>query len=495
LAASVILSEPGAQLDAEVARLAETEAVLTKAQLEYAPTVETAAEHQLADAMTSAWTTYQTGNQVALMLAKENEDKEATALYQGSVRDQFGKFRTALQADIDFNVKSATAAANHGEQVYHEARTLILVALSGAGLLCLVAGSLIVFGVARPIRRMADSMDLLANGDLAIEVTGIGRRDEVGLLAKALQVFKDNGLALKRMEADQIEQQVRAAAAQKAAMANMADQFEAGVKTVVDAVASSATELRAAALSMTATAEQTSRQSASVAAAIEQTSANVQTVASASEELSASITEISRQVSGSSQVAGQAVDQAQRTGRSVATLAQTAQKIGDVVKLIENIASQTNLLALNATIEAARAGEAGKGFAVVASEVKLLANQTADATHEIQTQIHAIQNATTETVSDIANIGTTIGRLNDTTIAIAAAVEEQGAATGEITRNVHQAADGTQNVARNIANVSSAADETGAAAAQVLGSATELSQQAERLRQDVASFVAAVRAA
>jgi methyl-accepting chemotaxis protein len=246
---------------------------------------------------------------------------------------------------------------------------------------------------------------------------------------------------------------------------------------------------------MSATAEETERQSTAVAAASDQATANVQTVAAASEELSGSIAEIGRQVADSARIAGLAVEEANRTNGQVTALSEAAQKVGDVIRMINDIASQTNLLALNATIEAARAGEAGKGFAVVASEVKSLANQTARATEEIASQIEAIQAATTDTVEAIQRIGGTIGQISEISATIAAAVEQQGAATQEIARNVTEAATGTADVSSNIATVTRAAGETGAAASQVLSAAGELSQQGETLSAEVARFLQNIRAA
>jgi ABC-type transporter Mla subunit MlaD len=271
--------------------------------------------------------------------------------------------------------------------------------------------------------------------------------------------------------------------------------FEQTAGSLVGTVASAATQLRNTAQSLAATTEQTTVQSASVAAAVEQASVNVQTVASAAEELSSSIAEIARQVAQSSAIAGRAVEDAQRTDAIVKTLASGAQKIGDVVGLISSIAGQTNLLALNATIEAARAGDAGKGFAVVASEVKSLANQTARATGDISAQIAEIQGATSEAVQAIESIVQTITELSRIAASIAAAVEEQGAATQEIARNVQEAASGTREVTSHIEGVSRGAQETASAAAQVLGAAGNLSQQAETMRTDVGRFIGAVKAA
>ena len=273
----------------------------------------------------------------------------------------------------------------------------------------------------------------------------------------------------------------------------MIEDFETNVKTVVDQVAAASTEMRATAESMAASSEESVRQSNAVAAAAEEATSNVQTVASASEELSSSISEISRQVSQSSKIAQEAVQEAERTNITVQGLAEASTKIGDVVNLINDIASQTNLLALNATIEAARAGEAGKGFAVVASEVKNLANQTARATEDISSQISAIQDATTGAVDAIQGIGKTIDQVNEIAGTIAAAVEQQGAATNEISRNVQEAATGTQQVSQNIQSVSQAANEAGQGASEVLSAAEELSKQSEVLGNEVDKFLENVK--
>ena len=275
----------------------------------------------------------------------------------------------------------------------------------------------------------------------------------------------------------------------------LAQGFEAKAGQLVGQVASAATELRTTAQSMTGTASEAQHQATNVAAAAEEASVNVQTVAAAAEQLASSITEISRQVAQSAKVAGKAREDARRTDGVVQALSEGAQKIGEVVGLISDIAGQTNLLALNATIEAARAGDAGKGFAVVASEVKSLATQTAKATDDIAHQIAQIQTATKDAVDSIRGIGTTIGEISEIAAGIAAAVEEQGAATQEIARNVQQAAAGTQEVSSNIVGVSKGASDTGAAANQVLGAAGELSKQAEQLRSEVSAFIAGVKVA
>jgi len=492
---SIIVGTGPNQVEADK-NFVEAAAAVRQLRASYEPLITIGTDDErFLKAFDQAWKNYGQTSARVLDALRRGDLEAMEKLYVGDDRVAYNSATSYLANDIEFNVSEGKKAADLGESTYINARMYIILGLVISTFFCIAAGMTIVITVSRPILRMSGAMGRLAAGDLAIDVEGTTRGDEIGLLAQSMRAFKDNGLAVKRLEAEQVEAKHKAEADQKVAMKRMADNFEASVKGVVDAVASSATDLQAAAKSLGSTAEQTTQQSAAVAAAVEQTSANIQTVASASEELTASFGEIGRQVTQSSHIAGQAVDQAAHTSRTVKALAVAAQKIGEVVHLIQGIASQTNLLALNATIEAARAGDAGKGFAVVASEVKALANQTAQATQDIQFQVSQIQTATNETVAEIDSIGGTIGGINETTTAIAAAIEEQGAATSEITRNVQQAAVGSQNVAQNIAAVSIAAGETGAAASQVLDSATALSQQAQHLRSEVANFIAAVRAA
>ncbi len=351
------------------------------------------------------------------------------------------------------------------------------------------------FGIARPIRAMVALLQQLASGDYNADVHSTDRKDEVGDVAKAALVFKDNGLAKIRMEAEQKEAEKRAAVQRKADMLKLADGFEAAIGEIVETVSSASTELEASASTLTTTAERSQEMATTVAAASEEAAANVQSVASASEELSSSVHEISRQVLAASRIAGEAVDQTRSTTGRVGELSKAAARIGDVIELINTIAGQTNLLALNATIEAARAGEAGRGFAVVASEVKALAEQTAKATGEISSQVSGIQSATEYSVGAIRAISTTIERLSEISSAIAAAVEEQGAATQEISRNVQQAALGTQQVSSNVVEVQHGATETGTASSQVLSAAQSLSSDSNRLKLEVDKFLNSVRAA
>jgi methyl-accepting chemotaxis protein len=346
-----------------------------------------------------------------------------------------------------------------------------------------------------PIRGMTGAMGRLAGGDMTVEVPGVGRHDEIGTMASSVQVFKDNMIEAERLRQEQKESEIRNAEMRKAEMRKLADNFEAAVGNIIGTVSSASTELEATATSLTKTAAMTEQLSTGVASASEEASSNVQSVATASEELASSVGEISRRVVESSRIAGSAVDQAGKADGRIAELSQAATRIGEVVKLITAIAEQTNLLALNATIEAARAGDAGRGFAVVAQEVKALAAQTAKATDEISSQIGGMQAATADSVVAIKEVSDTILRISEISSAIAAAVEEQGAATQEISRNVQQAAQGTSEVASSIVDVNRGASETGSASAQVLSSAQSLANESNRLKLEVGHFLDTVRAA
>ena len=370
--------------------------------------------------------------------------------------------------------------------------------LIAAGLILLFAlavSILVARSITGPLRHMTVAMNDLASGNLAVEVPGVGRGDEVGEMAKAVEIFKGNAVARQALEAEQREAATRAASGRKADMNKMANDFEAAVGQIVEAVSSASSQLEVSAGTLTTTAERAQQLTATVAAASEEASSNVQSVASATEEMASSVNEISRQVQASARMAVDAVGQARVTNDRVSELSKAATRIGDVVELINTIAGQTNLLALNATIEAARAGEAGRGFAVVASEVKALAEQTAKATGEIGQQISGIQAATQESVNAIQAISGTIEKLSEISSTIAAAVEEQGAATQEISRNVQQASMGTQQVSANITDVQRGASETGSASSQVLSAAQSLSGDSNRLKLEVGKFLNSVRAA
>jgi methyl-accepting chemotaxis protein len=345
-----------------------------------------------------------------------------------------------------------------------------------------------------PILKMVGAMGQLAGGDHSVAIPATDKKDEIGLMARAVLIFKENMIKAREL-AEKEAEAISARVARAARVNELTETFDANISTVLRSVASASTELQATASSMTATAEETSNQATAVAAATEEASTNVQTVAAASEELASSVTEISRQVAQSAAIAQKAVGEADRTNATVQGLFKDAASIGDVVKLISEIASQTNLLALNATIEAARAGEAGRGFAVVASEVKSLAEQTAKATDQIGAQVSSIQNSSSEAVTAIKGISATINEMSEIASAIAGAVEEQGSATQEIARNVQQAALGTGEISANVAGVQQAAGDTGAAAHQVLQASSELSLQSETMRSHVETFLSNIKAA
>jgi len=345
-----------------------------------------------------------------------------------------------------------------------------------------------------PLAKVRTALETLGAGRRDVEVPYLNRQDEIGAMAKSVQVFKDSITETERLRVEQETAKQRTDAERRQAMLGLAQRFEGTVGGIVGDVGRSATELQTTARAMTVNAEEASRQAAAVATASDHTTGSVQTVAAATEELSSSIREIGSQVTESTHIVGTAVAQAGDTTAKMQGLSDAAQKIGDVVRLINDIAGQTNLLALNATIEAARAGEAGKGFAVVASEVKTLATQTAKATEEIASQIRAIQDATAESATAIQEIAQTINRVNEISTTIASAVEEQGSATAEISRSIQQAADGTVQVSTSITSVTRVAQQTGDAAGLVLSSAEALSKNGAVLKTQVDAFLRELRA-
>jgi methyl-accepting chemotaxis protein len=407
-------------------------------------------------------------------------------------------FRTIepVLEEIEKNVAQRYVAAQAAEESTRASIKLWMWVALGCSIL-LVGGVSFFTGrsISIALIAMVRSMTGLAAGNTSVVIPGVGREDEIGEMAGAVAVFRSNMAEADRLRAEQADADARGRAQRKADMQRLADGFESAVGEVIEIVSSAATELEASSNTLTQTAERGNSLATAVAAASEEASANVQSVSSASEELTSSVSEISRQVQESARVADVAVEQAQRTNARVAELTKAASRIGDVVELINTIAGQTNLLALNATIEAARAGESGKGFAVVAAEVKALAEQTAKATGEISQHIGAIQTATEDSVGAIKEIGDTIARMSEISSTIAAAVEEQGAATQEISRNIQHAAQGTSEVSANIGDVQRGAGETGAASAQVHSAAQSLSQESNRLKSEVARFLESVRAA
>jgi methyl-accepting chemotaxis protein len=413
-------------------------------------------------------------------------DGHSAAILLGQIKDYSGGPVAVLELAKDTTEYEAAKASALRNLMLAAAVILLL-----AGLGALLLGR----GLSRPIAALTGTMHDLSEGKTDIAIPGRERPDELGTMAKAVEVFRQSMLDADRLRAAQAEAEKNAQAQRKADMRRLADEFEVAVGEIVGHVSSAADALEASASGMSKTAESTQRLSSVVASASEKASANVQSVAGASEELMASVTEIGRQVQQSNQIAHEAVSQAEKTDARIGELSKAAERIGDVVNLITTIAEQTNLLALNATIEAARAGEAGRGFAVVAQEVKALAGQTAKATNEISTHIAGMQSATEVSVTAIKEIGGTIGRISEIASTIAAAVEEQGAATAEITRNIQQAAQGTSQVAANIGDVSQGAAKSGMASSEMLSSARTLAGESARLKTEMQKFLATVRAA
>jgi methyl-accepting chemotaxis protein len=410
----------------------------------------------------------------------------------------FSRSTAAIDEVIALSALASEEAARLAESAQRGSlRTLMLNAFLMAFSLALASLTLwmVISRVVRSLGQITAAMGKIAGGETSVAVPCTTRRDEMGSMARALLVFKENAVKVLGMQAEREALEKTAREERAAAMAQLADQFEGAVGEIVETVSSASTQLEASAGTLSTTAERAQELTTMVAAASEEASTNVQSVASASEEMASSVNEIGRQVQESARIAGEAVAQARKTHHRVNELSEASRRIGDVVELINTVASQTNLLALNATIEAARAGEAGRGFAVVATEVKALAEQTAKATEEIRRQISDIQNATQDSVSAIEEIGVTIGRISEISSTIASAVEEQGAATQEVARNVQQAAQGTQQVASNITDVQRGADATGAASSQVLTFAQSLSQESSRLKSEVGRFLEMVRAA
>jgi len=419
--------------------------------------------------------------------------------YGQVVLEEAGKLNIGLGISVQQlvnGVQTETDASTwHARQEISFATATMLV----LGALTFVASALFVWlyvggNILRRIGNLQRSMQLLSNGDLESEIYRSSQHDEIAVMANSLEVFRKSMIEARVLGADQDRDRIAKAERASRMEARIID-FEATVRGALDGLQKSANSMQTTAQSMSETADQSSALVNAVASAAEQTSLNVQTVSSGTEELSSSITEIGRQVVTSAQIARKAVNEAGETDATMQGLAENASRISTVVDLIQVIASQTNLLALNATIEAARAGEAGRGFAVVASEVKSLANQTAKATEEIRSQIVSMQEVTTSAVGAIRNIGNIIGEINDVTTAIAAAVEEQGAATREIAGNIQHAAGGTSEVSSNIIGVSAASSQAGSAAGEVLTASGALRREADVLRAEIDAFLSNIRAA
>ena len=492
----VVASPDFAALDRNQTALTESLEALSGLRQAYQDRLTSPRDRAIYERFTAAWNAYQNVQLqvVELMIAGDKAGALALILDPAtgtqndaavaSLTEAIASARAQTEANVAATARDATAA-----------KFTAMVATIGGLAVAVAAMLFALFGIARPIERLTGAMGRRAEGDEAVPVPHTGRRDEIGAMAAAVQVFKDNLIRTRSLERETALAREGAEAQRRRAVHAMAESFEAAVGGVLARVSDAALGLRADAEAMTSTATHTAERSATVAGAAQAAAVQVGTVAAAAEELGASVQEIGRQVDGSADLARGAVVQAGETAGLVQELSAAAGRIGDVVRLITDIAGQTNLLALNATIEAARAGEAGRGFAVVASEVKQLAAQTARATEEIAGQVGRIQGATGQTVEAIDGIAARIREIDGVATSIAAAVEQQGAATREIARNVAEAASGTGAVTGTIDAVARAADDTGSAATRMLVSAASLSEQSAELRREIDTFLATVRAA
>jgi methyl-accepting chemotaxis protein len=471
--------------------------MLAKTRSKYEPMIASPEERTLYSQWSKLWDDYKKGTEEVMALSRKEAGKfprEAQELNSKTVNKIGLQADEVLNKDIELNTKGGEQAAHDAADSYAFALMLVLVIFGIAVVIGCGLSFYLVRDVSSGINSIIDPMQALGKGDLSAEVPHRGKKTEVGAMADVLQVFKE-ALIAKKAADEAAAADAEAKIERGRRVDDLTREFETMIGEIVQTVSSASTQLEASASTLTATADRSQRLATTVAGASEEASTNVQSVASATEEMASSVGEISRQVQESARMAGDAVGQARATTERVSELSKAAARIGDVVELINTIAGQTNLLALNATIEAARAGEAGRGFAVVASEVKALAEQTAKATGEIGQQISGIQAATNDSVGAIKEISSTIERLSEISSAIVAAVEEQGAATQEIARNVQQAAQGTQQVSSNITDVQRGATETGTASSQVLSAAQMLSNDSGRLKNEVSKFLTNVRAA
>lgn len=470
-------------------------AEIRKFQVAYEPLISSEEEREAYKNFNGGLNQYLALHDKLLSLSRENQTDAAAKLFNGEMRTLFNRFSEFLENGVNINVagskKTYDAALVEHRQIEGLTVGILVVSL----IIGLGAGYVILKSVISPIRRTTDVMSKLSQGYLDTEIPFAELRNEVGEMARTISIFRDGLRDSERLRVEVAEQKERTEAERRRGMLDLADQFEKSVGSIVSLVSSAATEMQAAAAQLSATAQEASAQSVAVSAAAEEAGANVTSVAASTEELGASVLEIGRQVESSASVSAGAVREAEAAQEVVSELNETAVEIGGVVDLIAGLASQTNLLALNATIESARAGDAGKGFAVVAAEVKALASQTARATTDISGKVTKIQEATERAATSMRNIMGTIQLLNQSSTAIASAVEQQTSATQEIIQAVNQASVGTQEVTSNITGVAQAAEQTGEAAAQVQGSSAELATQAERLHHEMDNFLSQVRAA
>ncbi|WP_425403033.1 methyl-accepting chemotaxis protein [Hwanghaeella sp.] len=437
---------------------------------------------------------YEKHGEKVLTLLMAGDTAAAAAIAEETEMEQakLAKELAQVQNQLDRFTAAAALKAEKDEKLGIQ----LLIGTAVIGMFFGLLGAFLIGrSIAKPVTQITEVMGRLAEDDTEVEINYTDNRDEIGGMARAVQVFRDNAVEVKRLKAAQEEADIKAAEDRAKMLSEVAYQIESNIGSIAQRMAAGATQVKVSAQQLTTNADQATSKSSTVASASEEASTNVQTVAAAAEELAASVSEIGRQVVHSTQIAERAVREIETTNSKVQGLARAADQIGAVVALISDIAEQTNLLALNATIEAARAGEAGKGFAVVASEVKSLATQTANATGEISTQVNEIQTATNDAIQAILEIGKVVDEINNTTNGIAAAVEEQGIATQEIARNVEEAATGTQEVSSNIVGVAQSVTDTGTQARELFTASESMDQDSADLRQQVIELANQIRAA
>jgi methyl-accepting chemotaxis protein len=492
LEATAALAPDAAARAQETATMAKVRTQAEQVRRDYEALTGDGEEKRQADEAALLWQAYLLMHEKFAALAQGGDVAALAALYRGDMRTNFNKFQDGLLALIDLNDAQAKQAVEGAAALGWSAHIWILGILAIAALLCLGIGASMIRGICRPIRAMTDAMRKLADKDMGVAIPGIGRRDEIGAMAGAVQVFKESMIKADALEAAQTA--ARAARERRqAALEQYTQDFGTSVAGVMTSLAEASAKMRGAAEAMAAAVAAVRTEAHATSEGAAKSSRDLTAVAAAVEELTSSVNEITRQVAASADVARQAVQRAEASQGTMRSLSEATARIGDVVHLISNIAGQTNLLALNATIEAARAGEAGKGFAVVAGEVKTLAAQTGKATAEIGSQIETVRTATAEAVAAMTEIGSIIGKMDEVSAAIAAAVEQQSVTTREIAGSVQAVSGATAASAGAMEHVVGVADSAGDASRDVLAASGEIGREAETLRVEVDQFLTAVR--